>query len=444
MPYNSIKELPENTNALPDKAKEIWLAAFNSNYEKNKDEEKSIKIAWSAIGNAGYKKQGDNWIKADELETFYYFTKFNLSENNSDIEIMRTGSWSHPKYGNFQIEESNLDGFVKNFNENVRGIDIAIDLEHGETQHKNAAVGWIKKLKKDNKRLLAEIEWTNLGKDKIKSKEYKYFSPEFLFDYTDLETNKKFNDVLMGGSLTNRPFIKNMAQVLLSEDVYNEIHKGIKPNTNKSIKEDNSDMKFNENILKALKLDENATQEQINEAIESQLADIKKLSEANKDLDNGMKISKDHIEDLKKKLSLAESKNIDLDKDNIKLNERVLEIENKFKLAEWDKISSEKINKGVMTPAMAEKFKTAYLKDEKGTIELMETLQPVVNMGENGSSKGDNEISGTKAADKFNAAVIKCMEENKANKMSYTDAMQKVTKENPQLFDAYRNERRGL
>lgn len=439
MPYSSIKELPENTNALPDKAKEIWLAAFNSSFDEN-GEEGAIKIAWSAVGNAGYKKQGDNWIKADELKTLHYFTKFNLAENNSDIEIMRVGSWSHPKYGDFQITEDNLEGFIKSFNEKVRGIDIAIDLEHGETQHKNAAVGWIKKLKKDNKRLLAEIDWTNLGKDKVKSKEYKYFSPEFLFDYTDLETNKKFNDVLMGGSLTNRPFIKNMAQVLLSEDVYNEIHTGIVPNITKSIKEDNSNMKFNENILKALKLDENATQEQVNAAIEKQLEDIKKLSEDNKNLNNSVKILEDHKEDLTKKLSETENKKNDLDKDNIKLHERVLEIENKFKLAEWDKIATKKLNDGVMTPAMADKFKAAYLKDQEGTIELMETLQPVVNMSESGSCKGDNEI-GTSAADKFNAAVIKCQE---TNKMNYSEALNKVTNENPALFEAYRNERRGV
>ena len=94
-----------------------------------------------------------------------------------------------------------------------------------------------------------------------------------------------------------------------------------------------------------------------------------------------------------------------------------------------------------MTPAMAEKFKTAYLKDKEGTIALMETLQPVVSLGEKGSSKGDNEV-GSSAAEKFNATIIKCMEENKIN--DYSQAMQKVTKENPELFNAYRNERRGL
>jgi phage I-like protein/cation transport regulator ChaB len=431
MPYNSIKDLPENTNNLPPKAKEVWLAAFNSNYSKNKDEESAIKVAWSAVGNAGYKKENDQWIKADELELIHYFTKLSLSEPNSDIEIMRVGSWSHPKYGNFQITEDNLNGFIRSFQENVRGIEIAIDLEHGETSHKGAAIGWIKNLKKDNEKLLAEIEWTDLGKSMVQSKQYKYFSPEFVFQYTDLETNKKFNDVLMGGSLTNKPFIKKMAPVLLSEEVYKETLTGIAPF--KPIKEDDV-MKFNENILKALELDESATEEQVNAAIGKQLENLKKLSE------NNEKIKKDNDE-LTKKLSESENEKSKIDKDNIKLSERILNIENKLVEKDWEIIAEKKLSEGVMTPAMAEKFKTAYLKDKAGTIALMETLQPVVSLGENGSSKGDNEV-GSSAADKFNATVIKCMEENKIN--DYSKAMQKVTKENPELFNAYRNERRGL
>jgi phage I-like protein/cation transport regulator ChaB len=431
MPYNSIKDLPENTNNLPPKAKEVWLAAFNSNYSKNKDEESAIKVAWSAVGNAGYKKENNQWIKADELELIHYFTKLSLSEPNSDIEIMKVGSWSHPKYGNFQITEDNLNGFIRSFQENVRGIEIAIDLEHGETSHKGAAIGWIKNLKKDNEKLLAEIEWTDLGKSMVQSKQYKYFSPEFVFQYTDLETNKKFNDVLMGGSLTNKPFIKNMAQVLLSEEVYNETLTGIAPF--KPIKEDDV-MKFNENILKALELDESATEEQVNAAIGKQLENLKKLSE------NNEKIKKDNDE-LTKKLSESENEKSKIDKDNIKLSERILNIENKLAEKDWEIIAEKKLSEGVMTPAMAEKFKTAYLKDKAGIIALMETLQPVVSLGENGSSKGDNEV-GSSAADKFNATVIKCMEENKIN--DYSQAMQKVTKENPELFNAYRNERRGL
>ena len=431
MPYNSIKDLPENTNNLPPKAKEIWLAAFNSDYSKNKDEESAIKIAWSAVGNAGYKKENDQWIKADELELIHYFTKLSLSELNSNIEIMRTGSWSHPKYGDFTITEDNLNGFIRSFQENVRGIEIAIDLEHGETSHKGAAIGWIKGLKKDNEKLLAEIEWTDLGKNMVQSKQYKYFSPEFVFQYTDLETNKKFNDVLMGGSLTNKPFIKKMAPVLLSEEVYKETLTGIAPF--KPIKEDDV-MKFNEYILKALNLDESATEEQVNIAIEKQLEDLKKLSE------NNEKIKKDNDE-LTKKLSESENKKNDLDQTNIKLSERILNIENKLAEKDWEIIAEKKLSEGVMTPAMAEKFKTAYLKDKEGTIALMETLQPVVSLGEKGSSKGDNEV-GSSAAEKFNATIIKCMEENKIN--DYSQAMRKVTKENPELFNAYRNERRGL
>lgn len=73
MPYATNKDLPEAVQqALPAAAQGIFRNAFNSAAADGADEEKSMKIAWGAVKNAGYKKPaGGNgkWVK--KAETFF-------------------------------------------------------------------------------------------------------------------------------------------------------------------------------------------------------------------------------------------------------------------------------------------------------------------------------------------------------------------------------------
>lgn len=370
--------------------------------------------------------------------TFFYCVK--LTENKRQpiycIEIMRTGTWKHPVYGQFSITENDLDDFVLHFNEKVRGVDIAIDLEHGETPHKGASAGWIKKLKKQGNSLLAEIEWTDLGKEKLKAKEYKYFSPEFKFSYEDHETGKKYSNVLMGGGLTNRPFIKNMAPVMLSEDIQKEVYHD---NTGfiytQNINNERNES-MNKKLLGILKLDENATEEQVSEAIENVIAENETLTQkvesqetAIADKDKEIKDKTTENVELSEKVKTLTSSKSTLEQDNIKLSERVLKIEADLLNKEWDSISSKMLSEGKLTPAMAEKFKANFLKDKDSTISLMETLQPVVALGELGNSKGKSEV--TSNLKLFEQKVKEVMARDK---ISYADALPLAEMENQYLF----------
>jgi len=73
MPYNDISDLPESVqDALPEKAQEIFLAAFNNAWEQydsadkrkgdSSREEAAFKVAWSAVKKK-YEKKGDTWKK---------------------------------------------------------------------------------------------------------------------------------------------------------------------------------------------------------------------------------------------------------------------------------------------------------------------------------------------------------------------------------------------
>lgn len=102
------------------------------------------------------------------------------------IQIMRTGKWKHPMYGEVIITPQTINDVVENFNSNTRGIDIAVDENH-EENHK--ALGWFRELKKQGKDALnATIELTKMGAELINQGAYKYFSPEIAFNKRDEET----------------------------------------------------------------------------------------------------------------------------------------------------------------------------------------------------------------------------------------------------------------
>lgn len=141
--------------------------------------------------------------------------KLSESGTNSWIQIMKTGEFKHQNYGDLKITPADLHQFKENFDKNVRGVDLAVDIGH-EDNHK--AVAWFKELKVDGDKLMAKVEWTEEGAKLVKNGEYRYFSPEFAFTYKDAESGKQFKDVLLGGAITNRPFLKNMDPIEMSED----------------------------------------------------------------------------------------------------------------------------------------------------------------------------------------------------------------------------------
>lgn len=126
------------------------------------------------------------------------------------VQILRVGKFSHALYGDFEITKETLRNLKENFDKNVRGIDLAIDYSHN---NQDEAAGWFKDvvLKDDDSELWAVVDWTPAGKKSLESKEFRYLSADFAFDYESEETKEKFGPTLMGAGLTNRPFVKAMA-----------------------------------------------------------------------------------------------------------------------------------------------------------------------------------------------------------------------------------------
>jgi len=169
-------------------------------------------------------------VKSSDYKIKKIFNLYDLGDtfankkNTSEIEVLTEGYWEHELYGTIEITPEDIDKFVENFNNKTRRIDIAVDQEHKPDL---GAAGWFRELKhvvEDGiHKLKATIEWTKNGIDMLKNGIYKYFSPEFDFEYEDPETHETFENVLLGGALTNRPYFKSLAPVQLSENVFAEV-----------------------------------------------------------------------------------------------------------------------------------------------------------------------------------------------------------------------------
>lgn len=152
-----------------------------------------------------------------------------LSEKEKDlpqvIEIARVVKGDHPVHGTIEITKEHLKEFVTNFNDKVTGTDLAINEDH----KKNEAFGWLKDVFLNEEGTIAYgmVTWNTKGTRALSEKEYRYFSPEFRFSYVHPHTKKEYGATLLGGALTNYPFLKMDAITELSQKTQNT-NKGTK------------------------------------------------------------------------------------------------------------------------------------------------------------------------------------------------------------------------
>jgi phage I-like protein len=139
------------------------------------------------------------------------------ADQNPTVQVLRVGQFNHPKYGEFKITPKILSEMKANFDAKIRGVDICFDYFHESDKD---AAGWPNELflAEDGNSLWARVDWTPTARKKLTEREIRYFSPDFAFQWKDPETGKVYNNVLFGGGLTNRPFVKDMAAIVASEN----------------------------------------------------------------------------------------------------------------------------------------------------------------------------------------------------------------------------------
>ena len=216
---DKLEEILDKIDSEKGKEKDLWLQELETYIQNNSLDDKESPA-----------KTKNN------KEPFHRFTSsvpFSLSDENSDktidIQCLKAGKFRHPWYGVLNFDDKFFNSAIRNFEVDIPNPEIAFDFKH---QPDYGAAAWINKLFVEDNSLMANVTLTERGRQSIKSKEFRYFSVEYTEDYSEYEFIEKKNDngvlveeerkisfgpTVLGGGLTNRPFIKGMAPVSLSE-----------------------------------------------------------------------------------------------------------------------------------------------------------------------------------------------------------------------------------
>lgn len=402
------------------------------------------KAGKSHAGEVKTKKASELYLK--NLIPLVEIPKMAFKEAKTEIEVLAEGEWKHPSYGIIKISEEDIDKFIKSFDDNVRMVDIAVDQEH---MPEKGAAGWYKKLRKvyeDGKaKLKATIEWTKLGQNLIKDGVFKYFSPEFDFDYEDLETHETFENVLLGGALTNRPYFKSLAPVAFSETLYagftSEFNK--KGGEKKMLTKEELKAKLAENA--DFELEEKASDkekklfEEVKAEVAKEAEDAKKAEEEEAKKKAEEEEAKKKAEEDGKKLSENYISKADHVKQMNEVKSQLGVVEKKLRFKEVTAevnglVFSESNPKGVLLPKNSDKAVELLMAATPKVVKLFNELMaelPAVSAklfeeeGSGDEGKGSD-------ADKVAAEATKLVEKGKAQ--TYGEAIKMLQSEKPELF----------
>ena len=333
--------------------------------------------------------------------------------------------YKHPFYGKIEFTEQKIRNFVQNFMDRVRGVDIAIDYGHDSG---GPAAGWVRQAESRDNGLWLLVEWTDKAAEALRKKEYRYFSPEFTDEYTDHGgSGKEFKDVLLGGGLTNRPFLKNLIPVNLSEVFTDEPEQDPPEKTNN---QEDEMKEFLEKLRKQFNLSEDATEEQI-------LAAAAKAME-----DPPAPQPPAGSDELQKQLAEAMTTIAQL-----QTHQRLSEVNQQLK--DWQRGGEEL--KFALPPALSDKVKAIMLAEKAGENTFTEFMAELlktglVDLSEKGKTRTPSAPrsapalgeDGKSATDRWNDEVQKYLSEHEDATIG--DAIEEVARDHPELYDEYRTE----
>lgn len=292
-------------------------------------------------------------------------SKFEIT-NLEEIKILPLGEVKTTK-GNFYVDEQSVNAMKEYFKK--RGLDIVVDYEHQSLSDKKAlAGGWIKDFYIKDNCVVAKVEFTDIAKQEIENKQYKYLSPTLF-----LKNGKPVR--LHSVALTNTPAIDNMYPLFLSEDLKNELEEG----------DEKMEIK---KILEFLGLDENATEEDVLKKLE----ELKANETVEEDLNNEMQLSSNKeiisILGLKENATEEEIKNGLLNlKNNTVSKTEFLALKEEMVKKEVNNILDEALKVGKIVPAQRDSFMKLALSDRDTFDEIMKNQKRVSPIGVTYSDK---------------------------------------------------------
>jgi hypothetical protein len=151
------------------------------------------------------------------------------------VTVTRTGTFTDPRYGSFDITPAMLAQMVANFDARVLGQEVFFDVAH---KPNDGAAARVLKLAVEGNKLRALVEWTAFGIDAVRTRGFAYLSAEYHENWLDNERGNPHGCVLLGAGLTTRPVIKNLDRVALSAaDADDDAKVAIHPNLLKTLEQ---------------------------------------------------------------------------------------------------------------------------------------------------------------------------------------------------------------
>jgi len=221
-PGMGIYQVMNMSSKAPDKSKpwcvvNLQTGAINGRWHASREE--ALAQARALYAKLGAKAK----VHTEEAVHNAYFLFADpamlVAEDGAKwVEAIAPKTYVTPAYGEVVITPEQIDAYVRNINTNVRGQDIAINFEHGIDPSKGLkAAGWIKQARKNDRGILElAVDFTEKAKEEIRSGEWKYFSLEWDDEWLHPD-GMFYQDVVMGGALTNRPVAKNLMPINFSE-----------------------------------------------------------------------------------------------------------------------------------------------------------------------------------------------------------------------------------
>lgn len=429
------------------------LARFNQTHFDS-DADKSA--ALSKI-HAAAKKFGvdvSDSVKAGELRTLIDIMSFGEGGDvPTRIKLAPVGSYKTRAYGDINITKDMLSEMKQHFEEGVRAggtkTGLPIDVEHGDSQYKGAAAGWLKKIDVADDGAYGDIEWTDLGKNLLTKGIYKFYSPEFHMKYVDPEHSFVMSNVMTGGGLVNKPMFKKDLPPLMMSEAGDEAEQNslltpekksftliLELAENGSTKNKNAAMDLKTILAKeksartseeAAFLAEHKGELTFAEAKENGFAVDAPAKEDNKPEkvtagEGEVVVKASEIQELRKMAAQGAAANATLERASLREQVKKATFSEK-----GSSVAADQIDK------WTDRLFKMDEEERKETLGMLEALPKKEIFAENGSTQA---VSGSSAA---GADLDKKARELMANNkgMTYAEAISRTTKENPSLFKEY-------
>ena len=400
--------------------------------------------------------------KASYLVDLSAITLDNTGSEDTSIwlQAMPLGKYEHPQYGTIEVTTDRVKRYVDNIKNGVRGQQLDIDYDH--KRYGGDAAGWVKDAAdRGTDGLWLLVDFTKKAFQSIKDKAYRYFSAEYDDEWTDSKSGTTYQDVIFGGALTNRPFLKDIMPINLSEVFENVPVPPANPN------EGGSEMTPEQikSLGVKLGLGESATEAQVLEALEkysfapptpippvppapvppvappapvTDPAVLAAMEEAKKLGENNPAVAA-LLQLYTTQSSLVDTQGKKLAEFSAKLREDQV---NKTVKELCDRASS----KGYSIPIPMRESLTAtlmQLNDPNTSKIILDGFNQMVDsqivaLGERGYLRNRANDEGKTASDEFTAEIKKLMEADK--NLTFADAADEVAIQDPQLYRKYQED----